>query len=1444
MPNFFPVRDEREVFDWAIDDFPFPLSITYARLQDELDNQAPIAAAWQMRDAFEVLLKFTTCIAIADFLRANPDPEDAGKIVGLLFKRSGLSLGDWFTLLIGQDDKVDKGAVRQLESFARSASFEKSGRLFPELFNLFFKLKGKEGKQFSELTKRLKGKGDSTNPNKHGFIDWRNRVFGHGAFKSNCQFYAEETQRWLPVLHEFLKALRPLFTGWQLLSISREGEQIAWQGANRLPTAKSHIHEHEGEPTAMLFTHHASSRSLNFGPLLSVQQCIHCKQPTTFFFDSNRYDRTQERHKTYFLEYFGGHEVTYQNWRETQKLATKLPPHFEWQRTSYDSQEVQTNLALIFRNYDKELVRPDYLVNNFWRIVDEQTKGYVWLVGESGMGKTFFVRALEREGKTPVLAYYILSGALSDYRTFVSELSNRARETLNFRTQEAQTKVAAITDLQKQFAEYIAELMRANGLETLILAIDAIDELREPDAGTPIITNLLPSPERLPAGCFVLLTSREELRPGVRRSLEWLEQRDTKIDQPKYITHIRIRPHDAENRTLVQGYLQQHLPEQFRDETSVETVLQRCEGVFLYAFHFCRALESAAFTSVDNLPEGRDFYPTYLAQLREASGKLYDQVYLKALVLLAAARIPVSTNQLIAWGIPKKDLPVELPLALLGIKDFLRLHRSRLWHDNLSEDEVENRYDIAHDAFIRYLREDPLMAEQLREAHTLIARKALSAHTLRWNKLDPEDETQLYDLRFVMTHLKEAGLNEEAAALQLDELYATVCLAVGNWASDGEKNLIAIDLYDHTIEFYRNSVAQGHDRSADLAAVLMNKGYALWKIGQLVEVLPLYDESISINRALIEAGQGEVASVLAAALMNKGNALGTQAKSAEALEFFEEAIEIWRTLIKTGRSEFANNLARALMNNGNALRNLGRLPEAEALFDESIKIRQGLVDGGASNVSKDLARAVANKGAALKLAGKLEEAINHFDYAISIYLSEGNAGSLDDWLHVLLNKGNALSDLGKLEEAMQLYDETIRLYRELVHEGRNELANHLAGVLMNKGNILRDTDESEAAILHYDEAISIYQALIKTGRNDLADDLALVLLNKGNTLLNQDKPGEAIKLYDETINFYQQLVKAGNSEFASELASVLMNKGNALTKQGKLSKALKLYDQAITIRRQLVEAGRNELVRDLAFALMNKGHVLFNHGKNRKALDFYDEAHYRYHQLFMAGRNDLADEFMLILNSKGVALIKAGRMEEAINLYGNAIVIVKQLLDSGRSNKVETLAGMMTNKGFALMNHGRLREAIVVYDESLALHWQLVNSNGGDMESIISVMENRAIALARLKDWDSLIVQFDESINLQLALIDDGMTQWLPGLMQVTGWRLEELLALKRWDAAAQGLSDVLNRIAPHIRVDVLSKQIAETLTWIRKKINTLADDEQEKVYAGLGEQAEVLRSF
>ena len=408
---FFPDRSQRPVLDFVVQTFPFPLAITYDRLHQELDKQEPLAAAWQLRDAFECLLKFCACTAMADFLQAPHAEPDTAKLIELLCKPSGLSLGDWHTLL--------EMALKPLEPLAGAQKLELGARRLPDLFGVFFKPNGRS----TELNRQIDGDAGA-------FVNWRNRVFGHGVFQTQRQYYASETQTWLPILHGFYSALRPVFAGWTLVGDSPGGERVTWQGTLDLPAVSRHEHHPWGQPLDMLLVRDGSAARLPLSPLLSVQECTICRQPAAFFFDRHRYERKKNQHRTHFVEYFRGHQQERKDWEKSANLAKLLGEDFVWQRTSYDSQEVVEGARITFRDFASEYRRPDYLLDVIWQIVDQQRKGYIHVVGPPGTGKTYLVKGLGTDAadsaRPKVLAYHILPGALTDCSTFVVELPLRA----------------------------------------------------------------------------------------------------------------------------------------------------------------------------------------------------------------------------------------------------------------------------------------------------------------------------------------------------------------------------------------------------------------------------------------------------------------------------------------------------------------------------------------------------------------------------------------------------------------------------------------------------------------------------------------------------------------------------------------------------------------------------------------------------------------------------------------------------------------------------------------------------------------------------------------------------------------------------------------------------------------------------------------------------------
>ena len=133
MERFFPLRAERVVLADVLETFPFPIAHTYRQLQEEMDRQEPVPAAWQLKDAYECAIKFAAALAVADALENGPSPDLSSELVSRLLKP--LSIGDWQGLL--------EASLKPLEPFAREERWGKSGRLLPDLFSVFYDVRGR-----------------------------------------------------------------------------------------------------------------------------------------------------------------------------------------------------------------------------------------------------------------------------------------------------------------------------------------------------------------------------------------------------------------------------------------------------------------------------------------------------------------------------------------------------------------------------------------------------------------------------------------------------------------------------------------------------------------------------------------------------------------------------------------------------------------------------------------------------------------------------------------------------------------------------------------------------------------------------------------------------------------------------------------------------------------------------------------------------------------------------------------------------------------------------------------------------------------------------------------------------------------------------------------------------------------------------------------------------
>ncbi len=354
------------------------------------------------------------------------------------------------------------------------------------------------------------------------------------------------------------------------------------------------------------------------------------------------------------------------------------------------------------------------------------------------------------------------------------------------------------------------------------------------------------------------------------------------------------------------------------------------------------------------------------------------------------------------------------------------------------------------------------------------------------------------------------------------------------------------------------------------------------------------------------------------------------------------------------------NLAQLLYRAGNGFIEQRRfqpalkaLEEADNLLGELISQPQTKAKQTEEKIQQDVFRAdiKLDKGVSLKNLGKINEAIIEYDKVIEIrkdLVANGRTELANGLAKAYMNKGNSIQLLGKINETIIEYEKAIEIWKELVANGRTEIADTLAMAYMNKGVSLKNLGKINEAIIEYEKAVEILKDLIANGRNELANDLAMAYMNKGNSIQLLGKINEAIIEYEKAILIWKDLVEQGRTELANDLALAYMNKGSAFRGQGDDNQAEKEYDKAIKIYERLVnEENRIELTNDMAMTYWGKGNALNGLGKIKEAIDFYDKAIEFWDETLQRGEVQNLPNMAIVLGIRSDTHRKAGNPDSA-----------------------------------------------------------------------------------------------------------------------------------------------------------------------------------------------------
>ena len=807
-------------------------------------------------------------------------------------------------------------------------------------------------------------------------------------------------------------------------------------------------------------------------------------------------------------------------------------------------------------------------------------RGYLHVTAPPMWGKSFLVLAL-RHGWKPVtesaslgntLSYSILHGRPENPGDFLLEIFDQAKQQAgerafaNFHTPPHQQRTD--DDTRRAVRDMLAVAHQSHSLRgrPLMLAIDALDEITadDKDSNRSLILDFLPRAEELPDGCYILLTSRPELRPKVWQSLA--ERVGT--NPATYYRRIDFEI-DSEHRQLLREFLLKSFGDPIRPH--LDTVLARGQERFLYVSLLRDLLrlwisERGEVVLRDlhsgELPEANEVFPTYLdwlartvdsqaadltGSLREpnvasdvsgphSATSLFNNWHRPALLLIAAAYEPITHEHLCCW------------LGIRDWKDDRESHQLNLALDNLARllrtdrpPELPNtsRFTLAHRELLEWLKNNqhPQWQSALRdEAHRRIAETAdcqvLPSSVADFTPID------LYHFLHVPSHW--LAIDDHAAAWR------------GLFPTGEEENWEAAYRLVELADFYS-------DRW-------------LWR-----QVVGILDCRISQLEPLISAGQTTAVPdrLLPAQMMHLAYVYTERAEARQAQQDFLKSLEDCGLAIGLCEAfptafrrvgPFLNTEIRALMIQGATHLYQQEFIGALSVYNQVISLLEIT-----SSDSDEHTLAIAYSGRGIAHRGQQD-----FDGAIS------------DYNHAINLIERSPTEFGGVDSAAT---------------AEPQFVTDLAGTYLNRGVARLCQEDVVGAITDADRAIKLIEARLMTittmqtavtAKPALVRQLAGAYLNRGSARESQQDFIEAMADFSRAIGHLESLVKAfGGTESAlmaqplviRDLATAYLNRGRARNDQQDFLGAAADYDQAINLREALLGVMRQFGLGDFLTAI-------------------------------------------------------------------------------------------------------------------------------------------------------------------------------------------------------------------------------------------------------------------
>lgn len=570
----------------ACDLWPAPVASEVAQLLAMLDEGLDAGGVlMQVRDTAEVLLKTLTVIAAADLI-AHGGPGEVILARQTLFSGQ-MSLGNW------------KAA---LASFAGAA---RTNLLVPELLDLA----APKGAFIKAMD---------------AYIGQRNSDIGHGAYRPDSVEIAKRVRQQLLGSYDEDQDRRRggIDRAFEAVAATRLWESVTlhcdtadgplFAGAATVRGLRAVDHAHHGHLRTLFLAR--EGRALNLSPFLAGRICGECGERDAFLFDSPHSPKPKDDLRFDFLDYANGHHLRV-NAAKTDPALVRLA---DLDDVLLQKRELDTRGEFASRDvvqllddimFDNRFISPEWLRGALRRHMEAHSSGIFWLQAPGHIGKTMFVRGLLGEGlgekardqqrallgkdtTLDVAALFLKREYRFDITQFASSLENQVRRDLRMDTRLRLVLPTQGTpkELQEGFVEFATVARRASMAKRLIIAVDGLDELRDPEGHASVI-DYIPPAAALPDDVTLLLTSRPP-----EDCPEWLKSRLKQEFAPGRDVHS-VGLEDVAYRDLLRTYIGRHSGVSPKDSDFAEVcdaVLERSGALFLIVSFLCDLIRDGA----------------------------------------------------------------------------------------------------------------------------------------------------------------------------------------------------------------------------------------------------------------------------------------------------------------------------------------------------------------------------------------------------------------------------------------------------------------------------------------------------------------------------------------------------------------------------------------------------------------------------------------------------------------------------------------------------------------------------------------------------------------------------------------------------------------------------------------------------------------------------------